>query len=397
MIKNFIIKNNIKQIISNKEKKKLKKIIEEFQYLINVKKDALHTISKNFKLNFKQPELKKFSKFKNIIVIGMGGSILGSKAIYTYLKKKINKNFIFIDNLDSIKLNLVKKNIKLKKSCFIIISKSGNTLETLVNSNLLNNKINSKNSIIITEKKKSLLKTYSLKKKIKLIEHKSYVGGRYSVLSEVGMVPAILMGLNINSFRKNLLTFLHAKKGLLMDSVIRLKSIYSSKKTNSLVFLNYAPELDDFLYWCQQLIAESLGKKGKGLIPIVSSVPRDHHSLMQLYLDGPRDKLFVIFSLSQQEKIKTNANIFDKMFNYAQSKDFSKIRAAQRKALLQELKNKKIPHREFEVNKLNEETLGELFSYFILETVLVGKLLKINPYDQPAVENVKILTKKYLI
>ena len=88
MIKNFIIKNNIKQITSNKEKKKLKKIIEEFQYLINVKKDALHTISKNFKLNFKQPELKKFSKFKNIIVIGMGGSILGSKAIYTYLKKK---------------------------------------------------------------------------------------------------------------------------------------------------------------------------------------------------------------------------------------------------------------------------------------------------------------------
>ena len=154
MIKNLIIKNNINRTSLSKEEKKLKKIIEEFQYLINVKKDALHTISKNFKLNFKHSELKKFNKFKNIIVIGMGGSILGSKAIYTYLKKKIKKNFIFIDNLDSTKLNLVKKKIKFKKSCFIIISKSGNTLETLVNSNLLNNKINSKNSIIITEKKK---------------------------------------------------------------------------------------------------------------------------------------------------------------------------------------------------------------------------------------------------
>ena len=396
MIKNLIIKNNINRTSLSKEEKKLKKIIEEFQYLINVKKDALHTISKNFKLNFKHSELKKFNKFKNIIVIGMGGSILGSKAIYTYLKKKIKKNFIFIDNLDSTKLNLVKKKIKFKKSCFIIISKSGNTLETLVNSNLLNNKINSKNSIIITEKKKNLLKTYSIKKNIQFIEHKSYLGGRYSVLSEVGMVPAILMGLNINSFRKNLLTYLHKKKSLLMDSVIKLTSIYKAKKINSLVFLNYAPELDDFLYWCQQLIAESLGKKGKGLTPLVSSAPRDHHSLMQLYLDGPKDKLFVVFSSSQEEKIKTNVNIFDKMFNYAQGKDFSKIRVAQRKALLQELKNKKIPHREFEVNKLNEETLGELFSYFILETVLVGKLLKINPYDQPGVENVKILTKKYL-
>ena len=160
--------------------------------------------------------------------------------------------------------------------------------------------------------------------------------------------------------------------------------------------LNYSPEINKFLYWCQQLIAESLGKKGNGLMPVVSPAPKDHHSLLQLYLDGPKDKLFYIFSLKSKKKIKTNKNVFGKDFSYAENKDLFKAKNAQKSALIKVFKKKNIPYQEFVINKNNEETLGELFTYFMLETALIGKLIGINPFDQPAVEEVKIFTKKYL-
>ena len=235
------------------------------------------------------------------------------------------------------------------------------------------------------------------KKNILHIDHKNYIGGRYSVLSEVGMIPAYFMGLEINYFRKNLLSFFNLKeKFLLIDNVIKLTHIYRRQKINSIILLNYAPECDKFLYWFQQLIGESLGKKGKGILPFVSPAPRDHHSLLQLYLDGPKDKLFYVFSLKSNKKIEINKNIFGKNFSYAKNKNLPEAKEAQKNALIQVLKSKKIPYKEFIINKKNEETLGELFSYFITETVLIGKLLGINPFDQPAVEEVKILTKKYL-
>ena len=211
------------------------------------------------------------------------------------------------------------------------------------------------------------------------------------------MIPAYFMGLKINYLRKNLLGFFKSKeKNLFLDNIVKLTQIYKHKKFNSIIMLNYSPEVDNFLSWCQQLIAESLGKKGEGMLPIISSAPRDHHSLMQLYLDGPKDKLFYIFSLVQNKKMKIKKNIFGKSFSYIENKDLSEVKKAQKNALIKVLKNKNIPYQEFKIKKINEETLGELFSYFITETILVGKLLDINPFDQPAVEQVKVLTSRYL-
>tara|TARA_B100000780_G_C21001571_1_gene400749 strand:+ start:275 stop:913 length:639 start_codon:yes stop_codon:yes gene_type:complete len=211
------------------------------------------------------------------------------------------------------------------------------------------------------------------------------------------MVPAYFMNLKINHLRKNLLDFFKTKeKNLLIENVIKLTHIYKYKKINSIILLNYAPEANEFLYWCQQLIAESLGKKGKGILPVVSPAPRDHHSLLQLYLDGPRDKLFYIFSINIEKKMKINNNVFGKNFNFAENKELSEVVLSQKKALITVLKKKNIPFREFKIKKVNEEKLGELFSYFMLETALLGKFIGINPFDQPAVEQVKILTKKYL-
>ena len=156
--------------------------------------------------------------------------------------------------------------------------------------------------------------------------------------------------------------------------------IYLKQKINNIILFNYCPELNHFLLWFQQLLAESLGKRGKGLLPVISTAPKDYHSLLQLYLDGPKDKLFYIFSLFSG----TNQNILNKVV-HAQKESFIKV-----------LKKKNIPFREFKIKKLNEETLGEMFSYFILETAIIGNLLNINPFDQPAVEELKRLTKKFL-
>ena len=157
--------------------------------------------------------------------------------------------------------------------------------------------------------------------------------------------------------------------------------------------LNYCQGLEHFLLWCQQLIAESLGKKGKGIMPIVSVAPRDHHSLLQLYLDGPKDNFFYIFSLKEKNKLKKNKGLFIDMLN---NTNMNGLLENQKKSMISLLKSKKIPFLSIEIKKKNEETLGELFSYFILETVFMSENLKVNPFNQPAVEQLKILIKKSL-
>jgi glucose-6-phosphate isomerase len=328
----------------------------------------------------------------------MGGSILGVEAIYGFFEKKIKKKIYFFDDLDESKIKNFKKRENFSKTLFIIVSKSGNTTETLSNTFLLNIiKNDSKNIIIISGKNNNLL--FSLSKKFNLffIEHKDYIGGRYSVLSEAGIIPAYLMGINIVKLRSKILDCLKGKNKLfLKDSVIKIASLMHSQKFNNLIFLNYSPQLEKFLYWCQQLIAESLGKKSKGFLPVVSNVPKDHHSLLQLYLDGPKNKLFNIFSFEKKsnETIKINQSVITDTFLI--KKRLSTIKDAQKNALIKVLIKKNIPFREFKIKTINEEILGKLFSYFILETVIVGKLSKVNPYNQPAVEQVKVFTRKLL-
>ena len=398
---NLTFKNNIwiknyKNGLSNNFSKKFDKIFLEIKSDIKNKDKTLHVLDKNFKFNFNVKDLKNFKKFKSIAFIGIGGSILGTEAIYNFFRTRIKKKIYFLNNIDESQIaNLKKKN--LSKILFIITSKSGSTIETLSNTFALNIiKKNAKNIIIITEKKNNLLFSLANKFGLFYIEHKNYIGGRYSVLSEVGVIPSYLMGVNINKLRLNLLGCLAGKgKTLLKKSIINLAILMKSKKINNLIFLNYFPELEKFLYWSQQLIAESLGKKNKGLLPLISNAPKDHHSLLQLYLDGPKDKFFNIISFEKEAKEKINLKNF-KINNFLNKKRLSYVKNAQKKAVIKSFKIKKIPFREFRIKNANEEALGELFSFFIIETVILGKLLNLNPYDQPAVEQVKVYTKKFL-
>ncbi len=400
---NLLTQNNIQSKYLNK--KIIKKLLKNFQKAINEvenniedPKKTLSILKDDFKFNFKIKELEKFKKFKTIVLIGMGGSILGSEAIYKFLKKKINKKIIFFDDIDYQKILNIKKKINLDKTLFLVISKSGNTVETLSNFLSLNIiKKNSKNIILISEKKNNLLFSLSKKYNLFYVEHKKYIGGRYSVLSEVGIIPSYLMGINISKLRGNLKKFLKNKEKLfLKNSSVKLACLLSSKKINNLIFLNYIPELEKFLFWCQQLIAESLGKKGRGFLPVISNVPKDHHSLLQLYLDGPRDKLFHIFSLEEKVKEKINTKNFLTTNNFLHKKTLNNVKVAQKDSLIKAFNKYKIPFREFKIKKINEEVLSELFSYFILETIIIAKLINVDPYDQPAVEQVKKFTKKLL-
>jgi glucose-6-phosphate isomerase len=169
------------------------------------------------------------------------------------------------------------------------------------------------------------------------------------------------------------------------------------KKINNSVILSYDSNLNDLGYWYQQLVAESLGKKGKGINPILSFCPKDHHSLLQLYLDGPKDKFFTFFNSSQKEnKFKVSQDIIPNNMRFLKNKNTNFIINAQCNAVKNIFKLKKIPYRQITFNKENEEELGEIFTFFALETILLSRLMNINPFDQPAVEQVKVETKKIL-
>ena len=366
-IKNYIYSRHLNKKVEKKLNSKIRIILQKIDYHTKDSKNLLYQLNSNFKFNFKLDDLKKFKKFKKIVIIGMGGSILGSEAIYNFLYHKIDKKVIFLNNINLKEVENLKKKKDYKKTLFIVISKSGNTIETISNFISLNIiKKNSKNIIIITEKKNNTL--YKLSKKFNLfyIEHKSFIGGRYSVLSEVGLVPAHLMGLNISKIRHDLLSLLKKKETVFLKNSCKLISnLLIQKKINDLILLNYSPRLEKFLYWCQQLIAESLGKRKLGFTPIVSNVPKDHHSLLQLYLDGPKNKIFYIFDDLDKDNFKINTEGLSNEINFINKKGLNEIKSAQKNSIIKLLKNDNIPFREFYIKKIEENTIGKLFSYFI--------------------------------
>lgn len=372
-----------------KKKRKNKKIQSYFKELILSDNEVIKSLTHNYKYSYKKKLIKKFSKFKFIRIFGMGGSSLGSHAIYDFLRYKIKKNFFFVSNLNN------KKNFPKKKFLNLVISKSGNTLETIVNSNVYIKR--SDKNIFITDNKKSILKKIGLDLKNDIIDHNNYIGGRFSVLSEVGMLPAELMGLNPNKFKQfnNLIKnkyFLNS----IVSNVANILELIRVKKFNS-VILNYDETSDNFLKWYQQLVAESLGKKGNGVLPIISTMPKDNHSLMQLYLDGQKKNFYTFFCSNEKFSKKIDSRRLPDDMKFLKKKNLGNILSSQILATKKVFKKKNVPFRSFTIRNRSEETLGELFSFFIIETILIAKALKINPYDQPAVELVKKETKKILV
>ncbi len=384
MLTSNITLNNFKIKKKTNIKKKLQSIVDD------KKNNVFLSLGKKYKYSFTLQQIKKYKKFLNFRVIGMGGSILGTKAIYEFLNHKIKKKFLFVDNLQN-----TNKKFKNKTFVNLVVSKSGNTIETIVNSNILLKKKDK--NIFITENSKNYLHTFAENMKSEIIHHNNFIGGRYSVLSEVGMLPAELMGLKTHNF-KQFNSLINNKRFLnsLVHSVNAMLFLIKKKKFNSII-INYDEKSESFLQWYQQLVAESLGKKKKGLLPIVSNMPKDNHSLMQLYLDGIQNNFFTFFYVKDNKSIDLNNKNLLRSHKYLKNKDLAKIIFAQKKATEKVFKKKNIPFRSFEIKKRDEKSLGELFTFFILETILLGKCLNLNPFDQPAVELIKKQTKRFLI
>ena len=211
------------------------------------------------------------------------------------------------------------------------------------------------------------------------------------------MLPAELMGLDPKKFR--VYDDLIKNKKFVESLIINVSNtieLIKRKKSNSII-LNYDEDSKDLFYWYQQLIAESLGKKGKGILPIISNLPRDNHSLMQLYLDGPKTNFYTFFFVNQKYINKINKDLLLNSHSYLGNQNIFDIKKSQFKATQSVFRKNNIPFRTFILNNRSESSLGELFCFFILETILLGHALKINPYDQPKVELIKIETKKNLI
>ncbi len=362
-----------------------KKLIQ----ILDKKNHVLESLSINYIDSYKKKKISNLKKFSNFRLIGMGGSTLGTQAIYDFLSNKIKKKFIFIDNLQN-----KKKNKQKKKFVNIVVSKSGSTIETIVNANILIKKKDK--NIFITENKKNYLNLIARKLKSEVIHHNDFIGGRYSVLSEVGMLPAELMGLNSKNFRQfNSLIKNEKFFNSLVNSVSSTLYFIKNKKFNSII-LNYDEKSENLFKWYQQLLAESLGKQKKGLLPIISNMPKDNHSVMQLYLDGFKNNFFTFFYVNEKNSIKINNDKILLSQKFLKNKNLNEVMFAQKKATEMVFRKKNIPFRSFDIIKRDEKTLGELFCFFILETILIGKCLNLNPYDQPAVELIKKETKKLL-
>ena len=373
-----------------KIKKKNSKLKTYLKLILKKKNEVVSSLGTDYKFSFDKKKIQRYKKFSNYRLIGMGGSSLGAQAIFEFLKTKIKKNFYFVDNLESKYFDDNKK-----KYLNLIISKSGNTIETIINANILIKKEDE--NIFITENKKNFLNLLANNLKSEVIHHNNFIGGRYSVLSEVGMLPAELMGLNIRKFKQlnNLIknkNFINSLVSNVASTIFHVKQ----KKFNS-VIINYDPKSINLLNWYQQLVAESLGKKSKGILPIISNMPKDNHSVMQLYLDGFKNNFFTFFYSNNKKSIKIDNQKIFSTHNYLKYKSVDQILLAQKNATENVFLKKNIPFRSFVIKENNEKTLGELFCFFILETILLAHALKVNPYDQPSVELIKNETKKILI
>jgi len=378
----------LKQFGIKKKISKVKfKVLKTLNFYQN--HNLIKSFSRNYGYDFTQSDIKKLKKFKTFNLIGMGGSSLGAKAIYSFMRPKVKKKFTFLDNLDSMKSIQKKKNQNLN----IIISKSGNTLETISNYSSIKGK---KNNIFICEDSDNYIRSLAKKLNIQVINHKNYIGGRYSVLSEVGMLPAIFMGLKPDKF-KNLNNLIKNKNFInsLVDSVASTIYFLSKKKSNSII-LNYDELSLDLFSWYQQLIAESLGKHSKGILPLVSSMPKDNHSLMQLYLDGPKNSFFTFFDVNDHNNQKIINSEILPSFGYLKNKNLYQVKSAQKKATELIFRRKNIPFRSFKVLLRSEVALGELFTFFMLETILLAEFMKVDPFNQPSVELIKTETKRIL-
>ncbi len=362
-------------------------------------------------------EIKDYSKdksYKNIIIMGIGGSSLGTKAIDELLghtKNRNDKNLIFMENVDPNEITKNLKGVKVEESFFIMISKSGSTIETTSSMKYLLNKFNIsfdsevfKNQFAFITDSNSPLDQFASKYGVKAFYIPKNVGGRFSVFTYVGLLPLCMLGYDIEALlegAKKLKDSFFAKN----ENTLVKKAYFYAKNAEKLpinVLFSYSSSFKYFNDWYVQLWGESLGKvdvnkNHVGLTPIGVIGSIDQHSFLQLVIEGPRDKTMTFIKVDDFENSMIIPDIslpFLEKTDYINEQSFNTLINAQCDATMQSVIDQGVNVDYIELPKLDEKSVGYMVFYYELLTSLVGQLLNINTYDQPGVELGKVILKE---
>tara|TARA_Y100001970_G_C14249325_1_gene870621 strand:+ start:448 stop:1659 length:1212 start_codon:yes stop_codon:yes gene_type:complete len=368
---------------------------------------ALNIVKNSALLNSTIDQTKLFKKNKKkYVVFGTGGSNLGARALINIALNQ-TEDIQFFDNIDPLFFQSQILKLDIQSTGFIVISKSGTTPETLSQIGCVINIANEKNitnflyknMMIITEFKDSPLFNIAKNNNCLLLEHRNDIGGRYSVFSNVGMVPAILSGIDVKKIHQGALKVIN--QNFFIDS-FKFAQIFKFSKSNNFlsnVLMTYSDGLNYFGKWYLQLWAESIGKKKRGVTALHAIGTTDQHSQLQLYLDGPNDKFFTFIKSNYAKKgLKIDSKIMeDESLDYLVNKKMGDLMQAEQDATIDTFKLNNFKFREIFIDTINEESIGMLMANSMIETIAACIYFDVDPFDQPAVEQGKLLTKKYLI
>jgi len=364
-------------------------------------------LDSDFSPNIYKPAISKIEKFPHIIHLGTGGSSLGPQALYA-IANKPSKTFTFFDNIDPCGIIKRLHGVNFKETGLLVASKSGNTAETLVQLATLKkiyetNGLNLQNHlVIITQLDDNALHTFAKKNAILTISHHNQIGGRFAVFAEVGALPGILMGLDMSQFYKgaqSAITSLKNEKEIYLP--INTANYLAQSKLHPVIF-PYSDKLKLFGAWFTQLWAESLGKKNQkgeryGSTPIQALGATDQHSQLQLYIDGPKDKFFTFLEVTNHEKLEVaDLEIDHPSYSQLRGHSLCALLKAELNATYETLKKHNLPLRLITIPEVTPYYLGQLMMNSVIETLQVAKIWDVNPFDQPAVEEGKILAIKFL-
>jgi glucose-6-phosphate isomerase len=352
-------------------------------------------------------------KFRDVIILGTGGSSLGGQTLYALADERSPPRLHFLDNIDPATFEALFAAIDPARTGVIAISKSGGTAETMTQFTIcidwLRTKLDpdavGRHTIAVTEPRDNPLRQLAARLTTPILDHDPGIGGRYSVLSNVGLLPAMLAGLDVAALREGAGETLEAalntatprESAPALGAAIGV-GLFEQRGIGTTVILPYVDRLAHFGLWFRQLWAESLGKDGKGTTPIRAMGTVDQHSQLQLYLAGPADKMFTIVTsnVAGTGPIVPRDLATDPSLAYLTGKRMGDLLDAEQRATEQSLIRNGRPTRRFHIARLDEKTLGGLLMHFMLETIIAADLFGVNAFDQPAVEEGKVIARQYL-
>lgn len=354
---------------------------------------------------YNQMQGKKF-----FVHVGIGGSALGPEMLLKALGTPSGVEFIFLNNIDPDDMQRSLEKVNLKEAVIYIVSKSGTTAETVAAMSILLSQLEKcgiapsdyqDHFVFCTDPEKGDLRKLAKEWKIRTLSVPSNVGGRYSVLTPVGFLPALFAGIEVEDLLKGAEDIqkhlFDAKVGKqFFDLAFWIKDLHD-KGVHQTVMMPYSSLLKEFGAWFVQLWAESLGKEGKGLTPIPAYGATDQHSQMQLFMEGPADKILFLIEVEKfQHDYSLKNSVQGESFKLLSPFNLSELMKAEFEGTLEALQENKRHVVHFKVPSLQENNLGQLILFSECLTVLVGKMLEIDPFNQPGVEAGKKYANSWL-